>query len=125
MGLQHPLDLSTKGQVGEGHDAGGHIGAAVSAAGALGRDPLHELNLAQRFHILRTVFAVHGAAFDEDGPDDVVASAQIAQQVIQEIAVVGPVPKMVVGVTDGQSRLQGLFNGQVQPLLMFGGHACS
>ena len=98
MGFKHPLDRCAKGQVGESDDAGGYVGLAVSAAVVLGHEPLHEFSLAEGLHLLWAVLAVHRLAFNEDGPDDVVAAAQVVVEVFTTGAVVevDPLPRTLI-----------------------------
>jgi hypothetical protein len=46
---------------------------------------------------------------DEDGGDDVVAGADVVEELVQEIAVVGPFPQVVMRVDDGQVGLEDRF----------------
>jgi hypothetical protein len=78
---------------------------------------LHELNLADRAHLLGTISAVHGARFNEHGGTHIVAAAHVIGQLVEQIPLVGnarraKIPKVVMRIADGQLRLQGWFLGQ-------------
>ncbi len=60
-------------------DGLGDAAWAEAAAGAHGGDAVDELDLADRAHLDRAVGAVHGAALDEGGGDDVVAAADVGE----------------------------------------------
>src|SRR5438045_1975277 len=72
--LQYGLDLVAQVQVGVADECAGSAAGPIEAAGAGGRNALHELHLAHRPHLLRTARAVHGPGLDEDGRADVVAA---------------------------------------------------
>ena len=110
MGIKHSLDFGADSEVGEGHYTGRHISIAVLAAGVLGNDSLHEFRFGHRSHLLGAILAVDGPAFDEDSPDDVVPTSKVAVQIVQEIAVVGAVPKMVMWIADGELRQERVLN---------------
>src|SRR5215469_2033823 len=63
--FQHGLDSITEGEVTKTHDARGDTGGTIPAAVAHGRDARHELCLAHRPHLLRSVRAIHGVALHE------------------------------------------------------------
>ena len=93
-------------QVGMADDAGAGARRAVDAAGAHRRDAVDELGLADRLHLDRPVGAVHRAALDEDRGRDVVAGAGVGQQLVQQVAMVGVIPQMMVRIDDRQVRLE-------------------
>ena len=68
------------------------------------------------FSSWRPVGAVHLAAFLEAGRGDVVAAADIGQQILKQIAVARPVPHMMVGIDDRQLGLDDLFLPPVEPV---------
>src|SRR5207253_570474 len=94
--LQHGLDLVAEREIREAHDAGGHAGLAVAAAVAHRRHPRHELGLTDRAHLLRAARAIHRLAFDEDGGDDVVARADVVEELVEQIAMPSPLPEMMM-----------------------------
>jgi hypothetical protein len=60
---------------------------------------LDEFDLAHWRHLRGAVLAVHRAAFEKDGSDDVVPAADIGQQLGQQIMpALRRIPKMMVGV---------------------------
>src|SRR5690349_10730069 len=69
-------------------DAGAALGGAVLAAGAHRRDAGDELGLAQRAQLGLALGAVHLAAFEEHGGADVVAAADVGEQLGQQVVVV-------------------------------------
>ena len=81
------------------------------------RDAVDEFGLAERLQLLRAVGAVHLAAFLKTGRGDVVAAADIGQQILEQIAVAGPVPHVMVRVDDRQIGLDDLLAPAVEPIL--------
>src|SRR5205823_4321443 len=95
---------------------------AIEATGARRSQPLYELNLADRAHLLWTIRAVHGARFNEHGGAHVVATAHIVGQLMEQIPLVGnarraKIPKVVMGIADWEFRLKRWFLGQRQPVI--------
>ena len=80
--LQHRLDPVAEREVGEAHDAGGHARRAVLPAVAHRGDAGDELGLADRPHLRGPVGAIHRVALEEHGGHDVVAGAQVGQQLV-------------------------------------------
>jgi hypothetical protein len=120
--LEHRGDPVAQQQIGVADDCRGSPSGAVETTGARCSQPLHELNLADRAHLLGTISAVHGARFNENGGTHVVAAAHIIGQLVQQIPLVGnarraKIPKMVMGIADGQLWLQRRFLGQRQPVI--------
>jgi hypothetical protein len=120
--LEHRGDAVAQQQIGVADDCRRSPSGAVEATGARCSQPLHELNLADRPHLLGTFSAVHGARFNEHGGTHVVTTAHIIGQLVQQVPLVGnarraKIPKMVMRITDGQLRLQRRFLGQRQPVI--------
>ena len=68
---------------------------------------VHELDLADRLHLVRSAGAEHRLAFEEHRRDDVVAAAEVGQQLGQEIeAARRRVPEMMVRIDDRQLGLE-------------------
>src|SRR6516165_7780242 len=86
------------------------------------RNAVDELDLADQRHFGGTVLAVHRAAFEKDGRDDVVATANVGQELAQQIPpALRRVPKMMVRIDGRQPRLQCGFTGPLrQPRLQLG-----
>ncbi len=111
----------TDAEVAAADDALGDAARSVTARRTHRRDAVDELDLAQRRHLAWAALAVHRAAFEEDGRDDVVSAADIGQQLGQQIAAaLRRVPEMVVRVDDRQVRLQRRFGVLRQPCLQCG-----
>ena len=105
--LQHVAHARAERQVGVADDRLGDAARAVIARRAHGGDAVDELDLAHRRHLGRAVLAVHRLAFEEHGGDDVVAAADVGQQLGQEVAAaLRRVPEMMVRIDDRQFRLQ-------------------
>jgi len=83
--LQHRAHARADGQVGVTDDGLGDAAGAVVAGGAHGGDAIDEFHLAHRPHFGGAVLAVHGLAFQEHGGNDIVAAADIGQQIGQKI----------------------------------------
>ena len=116
MLLEDALGAAADPQIDIADDAGDAARLAVFARRAHRRDAVDEFGLAERFQLLRTVGAVHLAAFLEAGRGDVVAAADIGQQILKQIAVARPVPHMMVGIDDRQLGLDDLFLPPVEPV---------
>ena len=116
-----PLARLPMPQIDIADDAGDAARRAVFARGAHRRDAGDELGLAERFQLLRAVGAVHLAAFHEAGRDDVVAAAEIGQQILEQVAVARPVPQMMVRIDDRQIGFEDLLAALVEPIRPHGG----
>ena len=103
---QHRLHAIAEREVGEADDAGRDARSAVAAAVAHRGDAGHELRLAHRPHLRRAAGAVHRVALEEHGGDDVVAGAEVGEQLVEQVAMVGPLPQVMVGVDDRQLGLE-------------------
>ena len=78
----------------------------------------------------RPVGPVHRSRLDEYGRAHIVAGADIGDQFVQQIALIGntlgaKIPKVVMRIADRQFRLQGRFLGQRQPVVSSIGHSGS
>src|ERR1700733_10549555 len=103
FGLQHIAHARSDSEIRVADDRLGDTARAVIAGRTHRRDAVDELDLAQRRHLARTVLAVHRLALEEDRGDDVVAAADVCQQVGQEVlAAVRCVPEMMVWIDDRQ-----------------------
>ena len=114
--LQHRCDPVAQVQVGVADDGGGRPAGAVQPAGAGRGQPLDEFDLPHGTHLLRAVRAVHRAGLDKHGGTHVVAAVDVGGQLVEQIPLVGnalgaKVPEVVMGIADGQLRLQGRFLG--------------
>src|SRR5262245_26095551 len=97
-------------------DRRGSPSGAIKTTGARCSQPLYELNLAHWAHLLGTIRAVHGARFNEYSGTHVVAAAHIIGQFVEQIPLVGnarraKIPKVMMGIADGELRLQRCFLG--------------
>ncbi len=129
QGLQHRLDLVAKLQIGAADDGGCRTARAVGAAGAGRRQPLDKLDLADRPQLHRPVRPVHRAGLDEHGGAHIVACADIGDQLVQQVALIGNalqpvVPEMMMRIADRDLRLQRLLAGQRQPVVSAVRHVC-
>ena len=120
--LEHRGDAVAEQQIGVPDDCRRSPSGAIETTGARCSQPLYELDLADRAHLLGTIRAVHGARFDEHGGTHVVATAHIVGQLVEQIPLVGnarraKIPEVVMGIADRQLRLQRRFLGQRQPVI--------
>ena len=107
LGLQHVAHARAECEVGMADDRLGDTARAVGARRTHRGDAVDELDLADRRHLGGAVPAVHRLAFEEDGGDDVVAAADIGQELRQEVAAtMRRVPEVVMRVDDRQLRLE-------------------
>ena len=111
--------IAAQAQIRMPDDTGGDACLAVFAAGAHGRDAVDEFGLADHAQGHRAVGPDHGAAFDEDSGDDVVAAVQILQDLVEEItvghALVFELPKMMMRITDRQVGINRFLHHLGQP----------
>src|ERR1019366_6275449 len=84
--LQHRRHPVARRKGGVAHDPGAHFGFSIAARIAHRGDAGDEFGLTDRFHLLRTGFAIHRVALQEHAADDVVASVAIGQELIEQIA---------------------------------------
>ena len=98
-------------------DPGAGSRRAVFAALAHRRDTGDKRGLAERAQFRRPFGAIHLAAFEEHRGANVVAAAQILDQVVQQIAVPRPVPQMMVRIDDRAVGFECGFLGCGEPVL--------
>ena len=84
-------------------------GRAVAAAGAHRRDAIGELDLADRAQRFGPAGAVHRAAVDIDGGDDVVAGCDVGGHLLDHVAQAAAVPEMVMRIDDRPRGIDDLF----------------
>ena len=117
---QHRRHVIAQAQIRMADDTGGDTGLAILSAGAHGRDAVDEFGLAKHPQGCRAIGLDHGAAFDEDGGNHVMAAIHIGQDLVQQIAVGDPavheIPKMMMRIADWQFRIQSLFRNLCQPI---------
>ena len=114
--FQHWCHPFAQVQVGVTDDGGSSPAGAVQTAGTGRGQPLDEFDFANGTHLLRPVSAVHCARLNKHGGTHVVTTVHVGSQFMQQVALVGnalaaKVPEVVMGVADGQLRLQGRFRG--------------
>jgi hypothetical protein len=102
---QHRLDTTPQRQIRLPNDARRYSTLAAITARAHGRDSIGELDLADRAHLDRTSVAVHRTRLHENRRNNVMAAAEIGQQLIQQIAPPGPIVQMVMWIDNRQLRL--------------------
>ena len=120
--LQHRRDALAEVQIGVPDDGRRGPTGTVETAGARRGQPLDELDLADRAHLLRAVRAVHGTRLDEHRGAHVVAAAHVVGQLVEQIPLVGDarrakIPEVVMGIADRQLRLQRRFLRQREPVI--------
>ena len=116
LGLQHGTRIAAEQHVGMADDTGIDPGFAVSAAGALCRNAIGELDLADRLHRLRPIDAVHRAAVDIDGRDDIMPGRDIVGDVGQHVTLAGAVPQMMVRIDDRACRIKDVLGVTLEPV---------
>jgi hypothetical protein len=136
--LQHLFDRRTQRQIGVADDAGADLRLAVSSGRGHRRDPVGELDFADRAQLGRTLGAVHRQPFEVDGRGDVVAAFRasvagadgvrrsfaslratgVGEKVRQQIAPgLRPVDQVVMRVDDRQFGLDDRLAAPVEPVL--------
>lgn len=116
LGFQHRLGGVSQQKIGVADDTGADRGRAVASAGAHRRDALGELDFADGSECLRSVRAIHRAAIDIDGGDDVVAGRDVGGHLLDQIAMAA-IPEMVVGIDDRPRRIDDFLLVQREPVL--------
>ena len=95
---------------------------AVVAGCAHCRNAIDEFDFADRRHFGRPGLAIHRLTLEEHGRHNVVATADIGQQVGQEVAAtMGCIPEVVMRIDDRQFRFKHGFRRPLgQPCLQLG-----
>ncbi len=117
LGLQHRLCGVAEQQIDVADDAGVDLRLAIAAAGAHRGDAVGELDFAHRAERFRSAGAIHRAAVDIDGGDDVVAGGDVAGHVLDHVAQAAAVPEMVMRVDDRARRIDDVFGVAAQASL--------
>src|SRR3954471_4606365 len=99
LGLQHWFGAVAEQEIDVADDAGAERGFAVAAAGRHRGDAVGEFDLADGTKRFRTAGAVHRAAVDIDGGDDVVAGG-IISYLLDHVMQPAAVPEMVMRIDD-------------------------
>ena len=103
------LGLIAEQEIDVADDAGADRGRTVAAACRHRRDAIGELDLADRAERLRPVRAIHRAAIDIDGGDDVVAGGDVGGHLLDHVAQPAAVPEMVMRIDDRAGGVDDLF----------------
>ncbi len=109
MRLQHRFDPLAQRQIRVPDDPGGDLWLPVSSAVAHRGDAGHEFRFAHRTHLRGPAGAVHRMALQEHGADDVVPAAQVREQFVQQVTMVGTLPQVMMRINNGQSRIKNRF----------------
>src|SRR5205823_6364330 len=89
------------------------VGRALLRGGGEAGD---EAGLAEGAHVLRAVFQVFGAAFEEDGLFDLVAATGVGPEVFEEVGeATAFAPEVVVWVDDRAFRVDDRFLDAGEP----------
>ena len=120
LGLEHGRDAAAQPQICRTDDACGHAQIAIAPAGALCRDALYELGLADDPELFGTVGTIHRPALDEHRLTHVVPFG-VRDELREHVPfrrAVGHIPEMVMRVDDRQLRLERGLQSQPQPVLI-------
>src|SRR6266446_1484110 len=115
--LENALGAAADPQVDIADDPGNAPCRPVFARCAHRRNTVDEFGLAKGFKFQRLLGAIHLAAFLEAGRDDVVAAADIGEQILEQVAVARPVPHVMVRIDNRQIGIEDLFAALVEPVL--------
>ena len=89
------------------HNAVDQPGLAVASARTHRRDAVDELDLADRPHGDRAAGAVHGARFDKHRRDDIVATADVRREFMDQVTAALPVvPHVMMRIDNRQVGLE-------------------
>ncbi len=103
-------------QIGVADDAGADSRWAVAAACAHRRDAIGEFNFADGAERLRSIAAVHRAAIDIDGRNNIVAGGDIGGHLLDHVALAAAIPQMMVGVDDRALWVDDFLFAQCEPV---------
>ena len=117
LGFQHRLCLVAEQQIDVADDAGIDLRGAIAAARAHRRHAIGELDLADGAERFRTILAVHRAAIDIDGRDDVMAGRDVVDHVLDHVAQAAAVPEMVMRIDDRARGIDDLLAVLRKPVL--------
>ena len=115
--LEHRARGFAEQQIGVADDAGAHRGAAVAAARAHRGDAIGKFNFADRPQRFRPAGAVHRAAIDIDGGDDVVAGCDVVGDLLDQIALAAAIPQMMMRIDDRALGVDDFLLAQREPVL--------
>src|SRR5206468_8696961 len=96
--------------------AGADRGRTIAAAGAHRSDAIGELDFADGPERLRSVSAIHRAAIDIDGRNDVVAGRDVFSHLLDQIALAAAIPQMVMRVDNRSRWIENFLLPQCQPV---------
>ncbi len=114
--LQHGFRAVAEQEIDVADDAGADRGLAVPAARGHRRDAVGEFDLADRTERLRSTRAVHRAAIDIDGRDDVVARRDVGRHLLDHVAQPATIPEMVMRVDDRTLGIDDFFRVLRKPV---------
>ncbi len=114
--FQHRLGAVAEQQIDVADDAGADRGLAIAAARGHRRHAIGKLDLADGPERLGAVRAVHRAAIDIDGGDDVVAGADVGRHLLDHVAQAAAVPEVVMRVDDRAGGIDDLLGVLRQPV---------
>ena len=107
----------TEQQIDVADDAGADRGGAVAAARAHRRDAVGKFDLADGAERFRAAGAIHRAAVDIDGRDDIVAGGDVGRHFFDHVALAAAVPQMMMGVDDRAPGIENFFFPLCEPVL--------
>src|SRR5262245_60033020 len=123
--LEHGLRAIAQHQIGMSDDSRDMTGLTITAARAHRSDAIYKLDLPDRFHVARSVGAVHGSRFDKHGLHDVVAAARVLRQFVHQVAPAFVVPYVMVRIENRQLGLERRLLAQLRPGVEIGKLAIS
>src|SRR6516165_11717003 len=115
--LENALGAAADAEIDIADDPGAGPCRAVFAALAHRRHTGDKGGLTERSQFRRPLGAVHLAAFEKHRSADIVAAAQILDQVVQQITVARPIPQMMVRIDDRAVGFEGRLLSRSEPLL--------
>ena len=115
MRLQHFFDRGPQSQIGETDYSRRNPRVTVLPAGALRSDAVDEFGLTHRSQRFGAVRPIHRETFDKDGRDYPMPGSGIAQDLVEQVAVVRMIPQVMMRIDDRQLRRDRLFDDLSQP----------
>jgi hypothetical protein len=117
MGRQYRFDPVAQAQIRVADNSGADFGLTVDPTCAHSRDAIDELGLAYGPHFHGPGLTVHGAGLHEHGCEDIVSTADIEEQIIEQITPTWSIPQVMVRIDDRQIGLENRLFAPVEPSL--------
>ena len=116
FGFENGARAFAQQQIDVADDAGADRSATVAAACAHRRDAICEFHFADGAERFRTTGAIHRAAIDVDGRNNIVAGGDVGGHLLDHIALAAAIPQMMVRIDDRALWIENFFFAQREPV---------